>query len=226
MSPSLETATRLAPDPLPDLDAWMPSMDGVAPPEAPAIVGRDWYPAPADAASSDPAAPGPVATAATALAAGLGIDGPAGARRLTGPAGATLMVDPELHLYYFESTRLLPLAALLSLPAPAWTPVYSKSLAETRGSSPGQPLVRLRWFAGLVASPGVLNPALDRHARFQLGSWQAIEREFPRHFRIAKQFFGHAVTIDAAATAAGATLEEVIDYVNAGIASRHLQAVA
>lgn len=223
---SIETASRLALDPLPDVDAWMPEIDGIAPP---ATIGDAGPAATAgDPGLLDPALPqaGPAGNAASALTGGPVAEDFAGARRLTGPAGATVVIDPELDAYYFESTRLTPIAALLQLPASAWTPVYSKSLAETRASSAPQPLARLRWFAGLVASPGVLAPALDPHARYQLIRWATIEREFPRHFRIAKQFLGHALTIDAAAAAADVSRAEVVDYVNAGIAGRRLKVVA
>lgn len=165
-------------------------------------------------------------SAATWLLAGSAASGFAGACRVTGHDGATLVVDPESGGYYFESTWLLPLAALLSLPAAAWTPVFAKSLDETRNSGTAQPLERLRWFAGLVASPGVLNPALERGARYRLDHWMAIEREFPRHFRIAKQFLDHATTVDDAAAATDVPTAAAIDYVNAGIASGRLRIVA
>lgn len=204
---TVETASSLAPDPLPDLAAWMPDIDGSALDAVPSNAGQR-------------------RNAATALLASPAIGEFAGARRLTGPDGATLVVDPEADAYYFESTRPAALAALLRLPASAWAPAYSKSLAETRASSAAQPLARLRWFAGLLSSPGILAPTLERGARYRLLRWATIEREYPRHFRIAKQFLEHAITIDAAATAAGVPVAEVIDYVNAGAASQRLTVVA
>lgn len=227
MSPSLDAASRLATDPMPDPRDWIPAMDGIVSPGAIDSAGGAAPAATANAPRGDnddaSAARG---SAAIAFLTGPAADGFAGALRITGAEGATLVVDPERDAYYFESTRLLPLAPLLALPAAAWTPVYSKSLAETRGNSAAQALARLRWFAGLVASPGVLDPALDRNARFQLAHWVTIEREFPRHFRIAKQFFGCAVTIVEAAAAASVTTAEVVDYVNAGIRSGALKIAA
>lgn len=164
---------------------------------------------------------GPV-NAAEALALGAF----ATARKLSGPDGAELTVDPEHNAYHFESTNLKPLAALLQQPADKWIPVYSEALNATRATHAPQSLERLRWYAGLIATPGILSRRLGRGTRCKLTRWPETEREFPKHFRIAKAMLNDAVTVDEITAASGMPQEEVIDYVNASHAAGRLETVA
>jgi hypothetical protein len=180
---------------------------------------------PAPEPVAEPAAVGPV-NAAEALAWSLSQGTFSSARKLVGPDGAELVVDPEQNAYHFESTSLKPLAALLLQPASAWTPVYSEALKNARASHPAQPLERLRWYAGLIATPGILNRKLNRSERYKLSRWPETEREYPKHFRIAKEMVKEAATVDAIVAAAGVTHEEAVDYVNASFAAGRLEAAA
>lgn len=160
---------------------------------------------------------GPV-NAAEALA----LDAIAGARKLVGVEGAVLITDPEQDAYYFDTKSLKPLHALLQLPAASWIPVYSTTLKRIRDTGTAQPLERLRWYAGLIATPGILGRRLSRAARYKLARWPETEREFPRHFRIATAMLKDAVSAEEVAAASGVALDEVVDYINASYAAGRL----
>lgn len=174
---------------------------------------------------TEPEVVGPV-NAAEALAWSLAQGTFSSARKLTGPDGAELVVDPENNAYHFESTSLKPLAALLEQPASAWTPVYSEAVKTARATHPAQALERLRWYAGLIATPGILNRKLSRDERYKLSRWPETEREYPKHFRIAKEMVKEATTVDAIVAASGVAYEEVVDYINASFAAGRLEAAS
>lgn len=164
---------------------------------------------------------GPV-NAAEALALGKATS----ARKLTGPDGAELVIDPAGHAYHFESTELKPLLAILQQPASRWTPVGEEAMLAARAAHPAQPLERLLWFAGLVATPGILGRRLTRTGRYRLTGWPETEREFPKHFRIAKAMLKDAVTVDEIVAESATPYEEVIDYINASHAAGRLEAAS
>lgn len=87
-------------------------------------------------------------------------------------------------------------------------------LGQARKGS-AQPLVRLRWYAGLKSSPGKLNPALQASKTFKLARWPQIEREFPRHFRIATAMMKQAGSVAELSQASGAPEQDVADFINA-----------
>lgn len=175
--------------------------------------------------AAEPTEVGPV-NAAEALALALATGTFSSPRKLVGPDGAELVVDPEQNTYHFESTSLKPLAALLEQPASAWTPIYSEALKAARLANPGQPLGRLRWYAGLVATPGILGRKLLRSERYKLSRWPETEREFPKHFRLAKEMVKDFATVDEIAAASGVPHEEVVDYFNACFADGRLEVPA
>jgi len=179
-------------------------------------------PEPPQAQIIEPAEVGPV-NAAEALALALATGTFSSARRLVGPDGAELVVDPEKNAYHFESTSLKPLAALLEQPASAWTPIYSEALKAARLANPAQPLGRLRWYAGLIATPGILGRKLLRSERYKLSRWPETEREYPKHFRLAKEMVKDFATVDEIVAASGMPHEEVVDYFNACFADGRLE---
>ncbi len=164
---------------------------------------------------------GPV-NAAESLALGMATS----ARKLTGPDGAELVIDPERGAYHFESTSLKPLLAIMQQPAKQWEPVFSEGLVAARANHPAQPLERLLWFAGLVATPGILGRKLSRGERYKLAGWPETEREYPKHFRIAKALLKEPVTADEIAATSGMPYEEVVDYMNASHAAGRLEAAS
>lgn len=172
--------------------------------------------------SGQPAATGPV-NAAEALALALALGTFSGPRKLVGPDGAELVVDPEQNAYHFETTSLRPLTALLEQAANAWTPVYSQAINAARLAHPAQPLGRLRWYAGLVATPGILGRRLVRGERYKLTRWPETEREFPKHFRLAKEMVKGYASVDEIAAATDMPYEEVVDYFNASFADGRLE---
>ena len=203
------------------LEAWLSGAHD-APPPAPAATPVG---APIDAAVEAVEAAGelPPVNAAEAIALSASLGTFSSPRKLTGPDGAELIVDPENNMYHFESTALKPLAALLSQPASAWMPVYTEAAKAARAGSPGQPLDRLRWYAGLVATPGILSRKLSRNGRYKLSRWPETEREFPKHFRIAKEMLKESVSVDAIVTASGMPEAEVVDYINASFAGGRIE---
>ncbi len=82
-----------------------------------------------------------------------------------------------------------------------------------------QPLARLVWFGGLLASKGVLAPGFDAQARYQLLKWPQTEREFPKHFRIATAMMKGPATLAEIAEASGVPLADVTDFLNASLAT-------
>lgn len=187
---------------------------------SPSVGARDDVPASgaiAETAEPATASVDPVNAAETLV---LGTAG--SAQRLTGPDGAELVIDPECDKYYFESTSLKPLAALLQQPVDQWQPVYSKALADIREAGAPQPLERLRWYAGLIATPAVLDRRLSRNAPYKLARWPQTEREFPKHFRVAKAMFNKAATLEQIAEESSVSYDDVVDYINASHAAGRL----
>ena len=166
---------------------------------------------------------GPV-NAAEALALALVQGTFSSPRKLVGPDGAELVVDPEKDVYHFEATALKPLVPLLQQPASAWTPIYSEALNAARAANPAQPLGRLRWYAGFIATPGILGRKLSRSERYKLTRWPETEREYPKHFRLAKEMVKDYATVDEIVAASGMAYEEVVDYMNGSFADGRLEA--
>lgn len=205
------------------LEAWLSGVHADVPHDEsqPEIVDT---PEPLPIAEPEPAEIGPVNAAEALVLAALTQGMFSSARKLTGPDGAELVADPERNRYYFESTSLKPLTALLQQPASAWAPIYSEALKTARATNTAQPLERLRWYAGLIATPGILSRKLSRSQWYKLSRWPETEREFPKHFRIAKAMLKEPATVDEIVTASEMPYEEVVDYINASFAGGRLAA--
>ncbi|MGN6312419.1 MAG: hypothetical protein ACTHMO_01510 [Rhodanobacteraceae bacterium] len=132
-------------------------------------------------------------------------------------AGSELVIDPERDVYYAEEA-LKPLKEPLEQKPSALQPLDAAALTAARQRKP-YPLARLRWFAGLVATPGILARGLHYGERYKLARWPQTEREFPRHFRIATAMMKEPATPADLAAASGVPVAEVIDYVNASNAA-------
>ncbi|HEX7324528.1 MAG TPA: hypothetical protein VF292_04125 [Rhodanobacteraceae bacterium] len=203
--------TEAAATPIPDVPDALPAIENPQDATADAVDPA----LPAAAAGADPAP----SNAAAALARGV----VAGACKLVGADGCELVIDPERGTYHFASTLLAPLTPLLQQPANAWQPVLETDVTAIRtAASPAQSLVRLRWYAGLIATPGVLDRRLATDAGFKLLRWSPTEREFPRHFRIARAMLGGFSRTAAIGAAVGVPEPEIIDYVNASYAAGNL----
>jgi len=134
--------------------------------------------------------------------------------------GVEILVDPAAGRYHGPAL-LKPLAGLAAAEFTAEDLGPEPEDWETRAAAigPAQPLSRLLWFAALQAGNGELLPGFDPGARYQLLKWPQTEREFPRHFRIATVMMRGAARLEEVAATAGVPLEEVIDFVNANLAT-------
>lgn len=129
----------------------------------------------------------------------------------------TLILDPSQDRYYSGLT-LKPLLPYCRGPIQRseWKPVATAELEKLRASGSGLPLSRLVWLYALGTSNGSsLLAGLDQNARFKLLKWPQIEREFPKHFRIATAMMKAATSLTEVAEFSGAALAEVYDFVNA-----------
>ena len=120
------------------------------------------------------------------------------------------IVDPDREAYYGPAT-LKPLSQVLDQTT-ADLQLVNVTVLERARKGQAQPLARLRWYAGLVSSPGKLSPALQAGTRFGLARWPQIEREFPRHFRIATAMMKQAGSVAELSAISGAP---EADFVNA-----------
>jgi hypothetical protein len=188
-----------------------------APVPTPRITGQQRVVPAAPAAAPVAAEPGPLRPVASTLAdflLGDELDQPAMIARAGLPA---LVVDPINDRYYGGLT-LKPLLPYCQgrIERGEWKPVAEKELTALRSGGSGLPLSRLLWLFTLGTSNGVaLLPGLDTNARFKLLKWPQIEREFPKHFRIATAMMKAPSLLTEVSDFAGATLSEVIDFVNA-----------
>lgn len=151
----------------------------------------------------------------------------AGKRRFARDDGPELFIDADARTW-FGPSALKPLAGYFEgavaeadfepLDDAAWD-------ARTGALGTAQPLSRLQWFGGLVAGKGTLLPGNDPGGRYKLGKWPQTEREYPKHFRIATAMMKGPATLDEIAAASGVALPEVVDFVNANLATGYAEMV-
>jgi hypothetical protein len=132
--------------------------------------------------------------------------------------GTDLVIDPGRDAYYSAEAALKPLRSGLEKEPGALQRLDARALSEAQHHK-AHPLARLRWFAGLVATPGALAHGLGADEKYRLARWPQTEREFPRHFRIATAMMKQAATPAEIAQASGVPVAEVIDYINASRAA-------
>ena len=101
---------------------------------------------------------------------------------------------------------------------PACRPVHPRS-SQTAAQGPAQPLLRLVWFGNLLAGEGKLVAGFDPDGRFQRVKWPQTEREYPKHFRIATVMMKGPSTLAEIASGSGVPVPDVIDFVNANLAT-------
>ena len=151
-----------------------------------------------------------------------------GRRRYQRENGPVLLIDADARQYHGPAA-LKPLAPYFegsvqaddfqAIDGAAWT-------RESAALGAAQPLVRLQWFAGLLAGRGSLLPGFDPAARYRLAKWPQTEREFPKHFRVATAMMKAPTTLGDLATASGVPLDEVIDFVNANLVTGFAEPVS
>lgn len=138
-----------------------------------------------------------------------------GPSRLQLDGAPALVVDPAAGTWAGQSQlkAFRPYAEAAAIDAAQWQP------AEAPPAADAQPLSRLAWLAGLYAHPGRLPDGTGPGDRFQLNGWPQIEREYPRHFRIATAMMQAPSTPAEIAGAAGVPEEEVVDFISACLAA-------
>ncbi|MDQ3287994.1 MAG: hypothetical protein M3Q42_06975 [Pseudomonadota bacterium] len=135
--------------------------------------------------------------------------------------GVALLID-NAQREYFGPTVLKPLTAHLQAqlsPKDLEQVDPAEWSRQTASMGAAQPLLRLVWFGNLLGGGGKLVPGFDPAARFQLLKWPQTEREFPKHFRIATAMMKGPATLPEIAAGSGVPLPEVIDFVNANLAT-------
>ena len=151
-----------------------------------------------------------------------------GLRRYRRSSGPTLLIDMQARSYHGPAA-LKPLMPYFEgeLAADALEPVDAETFQrEAEAIGAAQPLSRLVWLGGLASGAGRLLPGHDPEARYTLNRWPQTEREFPRHFRIATTMMKAPATLAEVAAASGIALEEIVDFVNANLATGVAEAVA
>lgn len=136
-----------------------------------------------------------------------------------------LTIDPQRQQFApGKSLKALLGYATAELPAEACTTLNADAAAAAlKQAGDPQPLGRLTWLLVLGGGEG----RLQNHGpatRFQLGRWPPVEREFPKHFRIATVMLRAPATIAEIALSAGSTEADVADYINAALAAGHATA--
>jgi hypothetical protein len=140
-------------------------------------------------------------------------------------AGAPeLALDPAAKVFHAD-TSLRPLAAYCTrtIAREDWLPLDATDLTRLQAAGKAQPYARLLWLCHALGSNGHLAPGLDINAKYKLARWPQIEREFPKHFRIATVMLKQPATLTEVAEQSGATLADVIDFTNAYNATGYIE---
>jgi hypothetical protein len=187
-----------------------PANDAVAAPPAAPVVEI----APA------PATPAPARTAKpeTYLVDELlgTLDAAEGPVRLVHEGLPSLIVDPKTQRWY-AAVSLKPLAGWSKLPVRREDLKHldAAEFAQATDIMAAQPYARLIWLARLARGEGELDAGLPADARYRLTRWPQVEREFPKHFRIATAMMSGMATIDEIAAQSKAGAGDVVDFINA-----------
>lgn len=141
--------------------------------------------------------------------------------RLQVEGAPPLVIDPDNNLY-LGGDKLKPYAAYCTRPiAPDdWQSLDQSELPALEVKLGGrQPLLRLRWLSALLAGEGKLLPPWSAEDRFKLNRWPQIEREFPKHFRIATAMMKGSATLAEIAELSQSPQADVADFINASLAT-------
>ena len=152
-------------------------------------------------------------------------DIPAGPQKLELPDQLPLVLDlAEKAFLCGNSIKAFLPYTQVTLPEGAFKPVSASQFETLRQSiGGGQPLGRLVWLAALGGSGGEI-PGSAADTRYRLSKWPQIEREFPKHFRIATTMMKGFQLPSELAEQSGATLAEVNDFIAASLVSGYAEA--
>lgn len=135
------------------------------------------------------------------------------------PGAPLLAFDPATQTYAGAATLkpLMPyMEAILS--ESDFTAIDGAEFERIKAASGGaQPYMRLLWLCGLSVGRGRLLPGTGPGKKFVLTKWPQIEREYPKHFRLATVMMKGPATINELSEQSGVPEPDVIDFVNAGL---------
>jgi hypothetical protein len=141
-----------------------------------------------------------------------------GPSRLRMAGAPDLLLDPRTQSWAGSAT-LKPLLPYVKaeLTAADASPLDPAEFEAQRGNA--QPYMRLLWLCALGSGDGQLITGFVAGRKFVLTKWPQIEREFPKHFRIATAMMKGPALVQDIADACGASAAEVTDFINAGLVS-------
>jgi hypothetical protein len=140
-------------------------------------------------------------------------DGPV---RLIHEGLPSIIIDPVRQRWY-AGVGLKPLIGWTKLPLRRDELVHLDAEEFERATEilPALAYSRLVWFAHFARSEGKLDAGLPGGARYRLTRWPQVEREFPKHFRIATSMMRGVGTLEEIAAQSTASAADVVDFVNA-----------
>jgi hypothetical protein len=145
------------------------------------------------------------------------LDADEGPVRLVHEGLPSIILDPAHQRWYAGVNGLKPLSgwAHQFLRRDQLIRLDAAEFANATEILPAQPYSRLIWFAHLLRSEGSLDAGLPAGGRYRLTRWPQVEREFPKHFRIATAMMRGTGTIEEIAAQCTAGVADVVDFVNA-----------
>jgi hypothetical protein len=128
----------------------------------------------------------------------------------------SIVVDPK-HQRWYAAVSLKPLFGWSKLPLRRedLRHLDAAEFAQATEIMAAQPYARLVWLARLARGEGELDAGLPSDARYRLTRWPQVEREFPKHFRIATAMMSGTGTIEDIAAQSKAGTSDVVDFINA-----------
>ena len=171
---------------------------------------------PAPALAPPPAPPLPAPPSELRLCDWLGNGVLSAPVRLCEDGAPELVVDPIGRVFHADtSLRALAPYCTHTITREQWQDVTPAKFAELQAAGKTQPYARLLWLCHALGSNGHLAAGLDINAKYKLARWPQIEREFPKHFRIATVMIKQPASLTDIAEQSGAPLTDVIDFTNA-----------
>jgi hypothetical protein len=142
-----------------------------------------------------------------------------GPAKLHSPGAPVLALDPGTQTYT-GSAALKPLLPYIEavIRENQLEAISHTEYEEIKAAGGGpQPYMRLLWLCGLIVGKGNLLPGYAANKKFVLTKWPQIEREFPKHFRIATVMMKGPALASEIAEQAGVPESEATDFINAGL---------
>ncbi|MDR3387081.1 MAG: hypothetical protein P4L92_08530 [Rudaea sp.] len=144
--------------------------------------------------------------------------------RLRAEGAPELVLDPAAKVFHADaSLRALAPYCTRVVARTEWQDVAADELAALQAAGKAQPYARLLWLCHALGSHGHLAAGLDINAKYKLSRWPQIEREFPKHFRIATVMLKQPASLTDIAEQSGAPLTDVIDFTNAYNATGYIE---